>query len=195
MEQNWNFLFIYPLPAHLIPFPNTFIIKGSANNGRNPPSCPVKKFIKEEVVGCINEEAIGGISEAAIGAIIAGRNSPSYFFISHFTVSLAPSINRPDFSNDSAILIILSISSFEINKLNPFLYLTAPCPVILFSNLSNTEEVALVANLGKKSLAKGTVRSSNIGNSSSSKFFLFNLDIVPVLFFAADFNLIVYLLV
>ena len=32
-------------------------------------------------------------------------------------------------------------------------------------------------------------RNDSCGNSSSSKFFLFNLDIVSVLFFAADFNL------
>ena len=37
-------------------------------------------------------------------------------------------------------------------------------------------------------------RNNSCGNSSSSKFFLFSLNIVPVLVFAADFNLIVYLL-
>ena len=40
--------------------------------------------------------------------------------------------------------------------MNPLPALTAPCPVIFFSNLSNTEEVSLVANSGKTSLAKGT---------------------------------------
>ena len=106
------FLFIYSLPALLSPFPNIFIIKSSANNGRNPHSCPfvVIEVISEEAIGCINEEAIGAINEAAIGAIIAGRNPTSYFFISCFTVLLAPSINRPDFSNDSTVLIISSIS-------------------------------------------------------------------------------------
>ena len=46
--------------------------------------------------------------------------------------------------------------------MNPFSALTAHCPFILLSNLSNTEEVALVANLGKISLAKGTARSNNV---------------------------------
>ena len=34
------------------------------------------------------------------------------------------------------------------------------------------------------------VRNNSCGNSSSSKFFLFNLNIVPVLLFAADFYLL-----
>ena len=45
--------------------------------------------------------------------------------------------------------------------MNPLPALTVRCPVFFFSNLSNTEEVALVANLGKTSLAKGTARSNN----------------------------------
>ena len=40
--------------------------------------------------------------------------------------------------------------------MNPFPALTAPFALTFLSNLSNTEEVALVANLGKTSLAKGT---------------------------------------
>ena len=64
----------------------------------------VTEFINEEAIGCINEEVIGAINEAAIGPIIAGRITPSCFFISCFTVLLAPSINRPDFFNDSTIL-------------------------------------------------------------------------------------------
>ena len=42
-----------------------------------------------------------------------------------------------------------------MNNVNPFPALTAPFPLIFLSNLSNTDEVALVANLGKTSLAKG----------------------------------------
>ena len=34
-----------------------------------------------------------------------------------------------------------------------------PCPLIFISNLSNIVKVALVANLGEISLAKGTARS------------------------------------
>ena len=101
----------YPLPALVTPFPRTFIIKGNANNERNPPSCssPVIAFINEKVTGCVNEEATGAINEAVIGSIIASRNPPSCFFISFFNVSLAPSINRSDFSSDSMILIISSV--------------------------------------------------------------------------------------
>ena len=69
---------------------------------------PVIAFVNEEATGCVNEEAIDTINEAAIVAIIAGRNWPSCFFVSCFTVSLAPSINRPEFSSDSAILIYRS---------------------------------------------------------------------------------------
>ena len=42
-----------------------------------------------------------------------------------------------------------------MNNVNPFPALTAPFPLIFLSSLSNTDEVALVANLGKTSLAKG----------------------------------------
>ena len=58
-------------------------------------------------------------------------------------------------------LIISSISSFEINKLNTLPALTKVLPLIFLSNLSIPDEVALVANLGKTSLAKGTTRSNN----------------------------------
>ena len=34
------------------------------------------------------------------------------------------------------------------------------------------------------------VRNNECGNSPSSTFFLFNLNIVPILFFVADFNLL-----
>ena len=43
--------------------------------------------------------------------------------------------------------------------MNLLLALTAPCPLIFLSNLFHIDEVALVANLGKTSLAKGTTRS------------------------------------
>ena len=109
-------MLLYPLLALLTPFPRIFIIKSNTNNGRNPPSYlfPVIAFINKEATGCINEEAIGAINEAATGVIIAPGNLPAcFFFVSYFTVSVALSINRPDFSSDSTILIISSISSFE----------------------------------------------------------------------------------
>ena len=71
-------------------------------------------FINEEAMGSIYEEAIGTINEAVFSAIIAGRNPPSqFFFISCSTVLLAQSINRPEFSSYSTILIISSISSLD----------------------------------------------------------------------------------
>ena len=45
-----------------------------------------------------------------------------------------------------------------MNKMNPFPALTATQTLIFLSNLSNIDKVNLVANLGKTSLAKGTVR-------------------------------------
>ena len=45
--------------------------------------------------------------------------------------------------------------------MNPFAVLTASFLFILFSNLANTDEVALVANLGKTSLAQGKSRSNS----------------------------------
>ena len=42
-----------------------------------------------------------------------------------------------------------------MNKVNPF---PAPCPLIFLSNLPKIEEVILVANLGKTSLAKEKTR-------------------------------------
>ena len=43
-----------------------------------------------------------------------------------------------------------------MNQVNPFPPLTAPFPLIFLSNLSKINEIALVSNLGKTSLAKGT---------------------------------------
>ena len=101
---------LYPFPSLLTPFstllttfPRTFILKSNAINGRNPPYClfPVIEFIDEEATDCINEEVIVVINKAAIGAIIVPENRPSCFFISVFTVSIAPSINRPDFYSET----------------------------------------------------------------------------------------------
>ena len=106
----------------------------------------------------INEEAIGIINEAVI---IAPGYPPSCFFISCLTVPVVPSINRPDFSSNSAILIISSTSLFEINRLSHFPALATPRPLISLLNLSNSDEVALVGNLAKTSLAKGIPRFNN----------------------------------
>ena len=53
------------------------------------------------------------------------------------------------------ILIISFISSFEINKVNLFLALTAPFSLIFLSNLFIGFEVKLLTNPVKLSLAKG----------------------------------------
>ena len=46
-------------------------------------------------------------------------------------------------------------------KLKPFPALPRLFPFIFLSNFSNTDEVVLVANLSKTSLAKGIARSNN----------------------------------
>ena len=86
----------------------------------------------------------------AKGAKKAPRNQPSCFFC-----FITPSINTPESSYDFMILMILFISSFEINKVNPFPALTAPCPLIFLSCLFIAFEVKLLTNPGKSSLAKG----------------------------------------
>ena len=48
-----------------------------------------------------------------------------------------------------------------MNKVNPFPALTTPFPLFI-SSLSNTDEGALVANLGKTFFAKGTKKSIGV---------------------------------
>ena len=108
---------------------------------------PLIPFTIDEISGCTNE--------AAKSATKAPRNPPSCFFISSFTVSVTPSINTPESSNDFTILIISFISSFEINKANPFPALTTSFPLIYLSNLFIALEVELFTNPGKLSLPKG----------------------------------------
>ena len=135
------------------------------------------------------------------------------------------------------ILMISFISSFKINKVNPFPTLRLPFPLIFLSNVFIAVEAKLLTYPGKSSLTKGIaifvsklpsqkpndppdliildiwalqsfapaeillakaflilvvylVRKESWGNSSFSKFSLFILNTVPVLFFAADFNLL-----
>ena len=51
------------------------------------------------------------------------------------------------------------LSTFKINKVNPFSALTAPFPTTFLSNLFIAFEATLLTNLGKSSLAKGIARS------------------------------------
>ena len=91
MKLNWKFLshiiyIIIRFFSIVTPFLRIFILKGSANNGKNPCFCfPVIALINEEATSCINVEAIGAISESAIGTIVASRNPTPYFL---FHVSL-----------------------------------------------------------------------------------------------------------
>ena len=76
-----------------------------------------------------------------------------FFFFSCFTVLVTPSINTSE-SPDFMILIISFISSFKINKVNPFPALTVHFPLIFLPNLFIVFEVKLFTNSGKLSLAK-----------------------------------------
>ena len=51
------------------------------------------------------------------------------------------------------ILIISFISSFEINKVNPFPALTTPFPLTFLPNLFTALEAKLLTNAGKLLLA------------------------------------------
>ena len=63
-----------------------------------------------------------------------------------FTVSVTPSINATEFSNNFMVLIISFIYSFKINKVNPFPALTVPFSPTFLSNLYITFEVKLLTN-------------------------------------------------
>ena len=175
-------------------------------------SLPFIPFTTKEITSCT--------TEAAKGANKVPRNPLYYFFISCFTVSVTPLINTLESSNEFIILVIPFISSFKINRINPFPALTATFPLIFLSNLLITFEVKLLKELQNflvlfflQYLAKNqkihltgvsveiffskafpflvvclVVRTNLCSNSSSSKFFLFNLNNVPVLFYTVEFN-------
>ena len=128
IERNEKFSSKYPLLALLTPL-------------------PLIPFTTEEITSCTNE--------AAKGSNKAVRNPLSCFFISCFTVSVTPSTNTTECSNGFTILMISFISSFEINKVNPFPTLAAPFPLIFLSNLFIALKVKLLTNPGKLSLARG----------------------------------------
>ena len=62
-----------------------------------------------------------------------------------------------DFNNIIHILI-------QINKVDPFLALTALFPLIFLSNLFVAFEAKWLTNLSKLSLAKGIARSVNVSS-------------------------------
>ena len=106
-------------------------------------------FNTEKITDCTNE--------AAKSANKALRNPSSCFFIPCFSVSVTPSINTPEWSNDFMILIISFISSFEINKVNLIPALADPFPLIFLSKIFIAFEANLLTDPGKLSLAKETV--------------------------------------
>ena len=105
----------------------------------------LKVFTTEEINGCIND------NEAAKG----GSKAPSnhFFFISCFTVSVTSSVNTTESSIDFMIFITSFISSFVINKVNPFLALTTPFRLTFLSNLFIAFEIKSFNNPGKLSIA------------------------------------------
>ena len=72
-----------------------------------------------------NNKATGVINEAAIGA---NKGAGIHLLVSLFCVL----INAPEFHVDSIIPIMLSISSFEMNKVNPFPGFMAPHSLFIF---------------------------------------------------------------
>ena len=70
---------------------------------------PLIPFTIEEITSCT--------SESTNGASKAPGNLPYCFFISCFIVSVTPSINTPESSNDSTILIISFVSSLMMSSI------------------------------------------------------------------------------
>ena len=127
MDRNYKFISIYSLSAvltHLLLIP----------------------FTTEKITGYTNE--------AAKSSSKAQRNPPSYTFISCFTVSVTPSVNTPEASNDFMILIISFKCSFEINKAKPFPAFTTYFSLIFRSNLFIRFQIKLLTNRGKLSLSE-----------------------------------------
>ena len=79
-----------------------------------------------------------------------------------FTVSLTPSINTFEFPSDFMILLISSISSFQMTKVIPFSALTTPrLRIFLWIASSIAEADAIAANGAKRFLAKRTATFIN----------------------------------
>ena len=106
---------------------------------------------------------MGFTTEAVIGANKAARSSLSYLFISFFIASVTPSIYTSKYPDDFTILIISSISSFKMDKVNHFPVFIVPFSLIIFLNLFIEFKVLLKAifptNAGKLFLEKEIARS------------------------------------
>ena len=99
-------IYIYPLPSFL-----TLLL--------------LIPFTTKEITGCTNEAVKSADKAPGIRC--------SCFFILYFTVSVTSSINPTESTNYLMILIILFISSLEIDKVNPFPTPTAPFTLLLLS--------------------------------------------------------------
>ena len=80
--------------------------------------------------------------------LINAKKYAFFFFLSCFTVSLTPPNNIPKFSSNFMILIISSISSFEMTKVTFTTH-------FLCTSIANAD--VMIANGMKTFLAKGTV--------------------------------------
>ena len=129
MKRNWIPLFRWSILLYIFPV-ISFITKDNANNSGNQhrfPFCalltpfPVIAFINEEaVVSKLHQWRSHKFYQWNIhSSIISSKKSTLLFFISCYTLSLALSMIRPDFCRGYTILIILYVSSLEINKSNP----------------------------------------------------------------------------
>ena len=104
-------------------------------------------YTTEEVTGCTNEAAKEANKEVKKTCLLV-------FLFHVFSVSVIPSINTFAYFNDFMRFTISLISSFKINKVNPFRTLTAPFPLNFLPNLCTTFRVRLLTSSGKLSLAK-----------------------------------------
>ena len=96
----------------------------------------------------VTTEKIKSFAIAAdTAANIAPQTLTSSCYVSCFTVSVTPSNNTLESSNDLMILIISSISSFEINGVNSFPAFATLFPLILLSILFIAFEAAFKAIL------------------------------------------------
>ena len=91
--------------------------------------------------------------------IINDTKIVAFFRIPSALFGAALSINTPKSSKVFMNLIIPSISSFKLIKINSFHVLTALFPIILLSNLYTAFEGKLFTSPGKLYLAKGIVTS------------------------------------
>ena len=101
--MEWNlkfssiwFMLFYPISFLVSPFPDiAYVIKGNANDGKNPHYCPFPGLMtpfpniactNDEAADCINKEFIGTINKAAIGDIRAPINLSFclLFYVSQF---------------------------------------------------------------------------------------------------------------